>query len=88
MHFPQMAQFSGVLIRAYFLRLLSSSEKSLSGQAEMQRPQPLHFSRSVIAGGLEGRASVSLSFPIAVVPAVSICFEGQGGEESTVGMRR
>lgn len=85
MHLPHKAQFSGVLIRAYFLRFFTSREKSFSGHAEMQRPQPLHLSGAVITGGLE--RGVSVSCPIAAAPAVSICFEGQGGVENTAGMR-
>lgn len=72
MHLPHKEQFSGFLIRECFLCPLTSSEKSFSGQAEMQRPQPLHLSGSVITAGLERGASVS--FPIAAAPAVSICF--------------
>lgn len=86
MHFPHKVQFPGVLIRENFRYFLISRENSFSWQAEMQRPQPLHFSGSAIIAGLKRRANVS--FPIAAAPAVSICCEGQGGAESIAGMKQ
>jgi len=85
-HFPHRAQFAAVLIRENFRYFLISSENSFSGQAEMQRPQPLHFSGSAIIAGLKRMANVS--FPIAAAPAVSICCEGQGGAGSIEGMKQ